>query len=199
MALRLHNTFTKRVEEFAPSEPGRVRMYVCGPNLYGPAHVGHGFSYAFFDVVRRYLEYRGYAVTHVQNFTDIEDRIIERGVREHRNTVEIAEEYIARFLRETDALGIRRAAHYPRASEMIPKIVEIIQGLMARGHAYRVDGDAYYRVTSFPRYLRLSGRSLAEMQAGGPPWPRPRMEATAASVSWQEGRASAGARYGPRR
>src|SRR2546428_5824357 len=174
MALRLHNTFTKRVEEFAPREPGRVRMYVCGPNLYGPAHVGHGFSYAFFDVVRRYLEYRGYVVTHVQNFTDIEDRIIERAVRERRDTIEIAEEYIARFLRETDALGIRRAAHYPRASEMIPKIVEIIQGLMARGHAYRVDGDVYYRVTSFPRYLRLSGRSLDEMQAGAPIEPHPR-------------------------
>jgi len=188
MALRLHNTFTKRVEEFAPSEPGRVRMYVCGPNLYGPAHVGHGFSYAFFDVVRRYLEYRGYAVTHVQNFTDIEDRIIERAVREHRNTVEIAEEYIARFLRETDALGIRRAAHYPRASEMIPKIVEIIQGLMARGHAYRVDGDVYYRVTSFPRYLRLSGRSLDEMQAGARIEPDPRKEHPMDFVLWKAAR-----------
>src|SRR2546428_9325837 len=106
MALPLHNSVSKRVDEFAPREPGRVRMYVCGANLYGPAHVGHGFSYAFFDVVRRYLEYRGYAVTHVQNFTDSEDRIIERAVRERRNTAEIAEEYIARFLRETTALGI---------------------------------------------------------------------------------------------
>ncbi len=166
MALRFHNTFTKRVEEFATHEPGVVRMYVCGPNLYGPAHVGHGFSYAFFDILRRYLEYRGYAVTHVQNFTDIEDRIIERAVRERRTIVEIAQEYIDRFLREMDALGIRRANRYPRASEMIPKIVEIIQGLTAKGHAYRVDGDVYYRVTSFPRYLRLSGRSLDEMQAG---------------------------------
>src|SRR5713226_5032514 len=166
MALRFHNTFTKRVEEFATHEPGVVRMYVCGPNLYGPAHVAHGFSYAFFDILRRYLQYRGYAVTHVQNFTDIEDRIIERAVRERRTIVEIAQEYIDRFLREMDALGIRRASRYPRASEMIPKIVEIIQGLTAKGHAYRVDGDVYYRVTSFPRYLRLSGRSLDERQAG---------------------------------
>src|SRR2546428_3944090 len=185
MAVRLHNTFTKRVEECSTREPGRVRMYVCGPNLYGPAHVGHGFSYAFFDVVRRYLEYRGYAVTHVQNFTDIEDRIIERAVRERRNTVEIAEEYVARFLRETDALGVRRAAHYPRASEMIPKIVEIIQGLMARGHAYRVNGDVYYRVTSFPRYLRLSGRSLDEMQAGGRIESDPREENPMGLVLWE--------------
>ncbi|OLD49170.1 MAG: cysteine--tRNA ligase [Armatimonadetes bacterium 13_1_40CM_3_65_7] len=188
MALRLHNTFTKRVEEFAPREPGRVRMYVCGPNLYGPAHVGHGFSYAFFDVLRRYLEYRGHAVTHVQNFTDIEDRIIERAVLERRNTVEIAQEYIDRFLRETDALGIRRAHHYPRASEMIPKIVEIIQGLIARGHAYRVDGDVYYRVTSFPRYLQLSGRSLDEMRAGARIEPDPRKEHPMDFVLWKAAR-----------
>src|SRR5574341_569015 len=107
MALRLHNTLTRKVEEFAPREPGRVHMYVCGPNLYGPAHVGHGFSYAFFDVLRRYLEHRGYTVVHVQNFTDIEDRIIERAVREHRSILEIAQEYIDRFGREIDALGVR--------------------------------------------------------------------------------------------
>lgn len=166
MALRLHNTLTRKLEEFVPLTPGVVRLYVCGPNLYGPAHVGHGYSYAFFDVLRRYLEYRGHRVTHVQNFTDIEDRIIERAVRERRGIVEIAQEYIDRFLHEMDALGILRAHHYPRASEMVPNIIGIIQGLMAGGFAYRVDGDVYFRVTSFPRYLKLSGRSLEEMHAG---------------------------------
>ena len=153
-----------------------MRLYVCGPNLYGPAHVGHGFSYAFFDVVRRYLEYRGYTVIHVQNFTDIEDRIIERAVREGRTIFEISQEYIDRFFREMDALGVRRAHHYPRASEVIPTIIEIIQGLIARGHAYPVDGDVYFHVTSFPRYGRLSGRSLDEMQAGARVEPDPRKQ-----------------------
>jgi len=176
MALRVHNTLTRRVEEFVPREPGRVRMYVCGPNLYGPAHVGHGFSYAFFDVLRRYLEYRGYVVNHVQNFTDVEDRIIERAVRERRGITEISQEFIERFYREVDALGVRRADRYPRASEMIPKILEIIQRLVATGHAYRVNGDVYFRVTSFPRYLRLSGRTLEEMQAGARIEPDPRKE-----------------------
>ncbi|MGH2349398.1 MAG: cysteine--tRNA ligase [bacterium] len=166
MTLQLHNTLTKTTEEFVPREPGRVAIYVCGPNLYGPAHVGHGFSYAFFDVLRRYLEYRGYRVAQVQNFTDVEDRIIERAVREHRTILEISQEYVDRFLREIDALGVRRADQYPRASEMIPKIIEIVEGLIAKGHAYRVDGDVYFRVTSSPEYLRLSGRSLEEMQAG---------------------------------
>jgi len=176
VSLKLHNSLTKRTEEFVPREPGKVAMYVCGPNLYGPAHVGHGYSYAFFDVLRRYLEYRGYEVEQIQNFTDIEDRIIERAVREHRNILEIAQEYIDRFLREMDALGIRRADHYPRASETIPKIIEIIYGLVASGHAYQVNGDVYFRVTSFPRYLRLSGQSLEDMQAGARIEPDPRKE-----------------------
>ncbi len=174
--LTIYNTFTRRREPFQPREPGTVRLYVCGPNLYGPAHVGHGFSYAFFDVVRRYLEYRGHTVVHVQNFTDIEDRIIERAVREGRTIAAISQEYIDRFLREMDALGIRRAHHYPRASETIPTMIEIITGLLARGHAYRVNGDVYYRVSSFPPYGRLSGRSLDEMQAGARIEPDPRKE-----------------------
>jgi len=165
-----------------------VRMYVCGPNLYGPAHVGHGFSYAFFDVVRRYLEYRGFTVIHVQNFTDIEDRIIERAVREGRTIHAIAEEYIDRFLREMDALGMKRAHHYPRASAAIPKIIEIVQGLLAAGHAYARDGDVYYRVTSFPGYGRLSGRSLEEMQAGARIEPDPRKEHPMDFALWKAAR-----------
>lgn len=176
MSLKLHNSLTKRAEEFVPREPGIVRMYVCGPNLYGPAHVGHGYSYAFFDVLRRYLEYRGYEVSQAQNFTDIEDRIIERAIRDDRNVTEIADKYIERFFNEMDALGIRRAKWYPRASDTIPKIVEIVDGLVARGHAYRVNGDVYFRVTSFPRYLKLSGQSLEDMQAGARIEPDPRKE-----------------------
>ena len=143
-----------------------MRLYVCGPNLYGGLHVGHALSYAVFDVLRRYLEYRGYQVRHVQNFTDIEDRIIERAAREGRPVAAIAEEHIARFFREMDTLGVRRAHAYPRASEVIPTIVQIIDGLLARGYAYTVDGDVYFRVTAFPRYLQLSHRTAEELQAG---------------------------------
>ncbi|MDR7543941.1 MAG: cysteine--tRNA ligase [Armatimonadota bacterium] len=166
MGLEIYNSLTKRLEPFETLQPGRVRMYVCGPNLYGPAHVGHALSYTFFDVVRRYLEYRGYEVRHIQNFTDIEDRILDRAQREGRSIFEIASEYLERFLREMDALNIQRAHGYPRATEVIPKMIEIITGLIARGHAYVVDGDVYFRVTSFPAYGALSGRSLEQMQAG---------------------------------
>ncbi len=166
MNLELYNSLTRRKERFVTLAHGEVRMYVCGPNLYGPAHVGHALSYTFFDVLRRYLEYRGFRVLHVQNFTDIEDRIVERARGEGRSILEIADEYISRFLEEMDALGIQRAHHYPRATGVIPKMIEIVLGLIERGHAYVVDGDAYFRVTSFPGYGRLSGRSLEQMQAG---------------------------------
>ncbi len=166
MSLQIYNSLSKRVEAFEPITPGQVRMYVCGPNLYGPAHVGHALSYTFFDVVRRYLEYAGYQVRHIQNFTDIEDRILDRAQREGRSIFEIASEYLERFLTEMDALNIRRAHAYPRATEVIPKMIEIIQGLIASGHAYVVDGDVYFRVTSFSSYGALSGRTLNQMLAG---------------------------------
>jgi cysteinyl-tRNA synthetase len=166
VSLKIHNTLTRRAEPFDTITPGVVRMYVCGPNLYGPAHVGHALSYTFFDVLRRYLEYKGYEVRHIQNFTDIEDRILDRAQREGRSIFEIASEYLHRFLEEMDALNIQRAHAYPRATEVIPKMIEIIQGLIARGHAYAADGDVYYRVRSFAPYGSLSGRSLDQMQAG---------------------------------
>jgi cysteinyl-tRNA synthetase len=166
MGLRIHNTITQEKEEFIPLEPGRVKMYVCGPNLYGPAHVGHAMSYVVFDTIKRHLEYRGYDVRHVQNFTDIEDRIIETA-REQGTTVnELAEQYIARFNAEMDALNIQRADFYPRATEVIPDMIEIVKGLIERGYAYEVDGDVYFRVTQFDGYGRLSKRSLEQMEAG---------------------------------
>jgi len=166
MGLVLYNSLTKRKDLFETLAPGEVRMYVCGPNLYGPAHVGHALSYTIFDVIRRYLEYKGYRVRHVQNFTDIEDRIVDRARQEQRTIFEISQEYIDRFLREMDALNIQRAQHYPRATDVIPKMQEIITALVAKGHAYVVDGDVYFRVLSSPRYGQLSGRTLDQMQAG---------------------------------
>jgi cysteinyl-tRNA synthetase len=166
MSLRVHSTLSREKEEFVPLEGNQVRMYVCGPNVYGPCHVGHAMSYLVFDVIRRYLEYRGYEVKHVQNFTDIEDRIIETANSLGVTVKELAEKYSARFLREMEALNIQRAHHYPRATEVIPKIQEIVQGLIDKGHAYQVDGDVYFRITSDTDYGKLTRQSLEALQAG---------------------------------
>jgi len=164
--MQIYNTLSRRKEEFIPSKDKEVRMYVCGPNLYGPCHVGHAMSYIFFDVLRRYLEYRGYAVQHVQNFTDIEDRIIETAQALGISVNELAERHIERFFAEMDALNVKRAHHHPRATKVIDKMIEIIQGLIAKGNAYVVDGEVYFRVMSDPDYGKLSGRTLEEMRAG---------------------------------
>ncbi len=166
MSLRVYNTLTRTKEEFVPLQGNEVLMYVCGPNVYGPCHVGHAMSYLIFDVIRRYLEYRGYKVKHVQNFTDIEDRIIETANSMGVTVEELAEKYMARFLREMDALNIQRAHYYPRATEVIPKIQEIIEGLIDKGHAYQADGDVYFRITSDPDYGKLTRQSLEAMRAG---------------------------------
>lgn len=166
MSLRVYNTLTRQKEEFIPVQPGEVRMYVCGPNLYGPAHVGHAMSYIVFDTIKRYLRYRGYDVRHVQNFTDIEDRIIETAHSLDTSVRELADKYIARFYAEMDALNVERADHNPRATEVIPKMIEIIETLIQKGFAYEVDGDVYFRVTWLPDYGKLSKRSLDQMEAG---------------------------------
>ncbi len=166
MSLKVYSTLSRRKEEFVPLEGNEVQMYVCGPNVYGPCHVGHAMSYLVFDAIRRYLEYRGYEVKHVQNFTDIEDRIIATANAQGVTVKELAERYIARFLKEMDALNVQRAHEYPRATEVIPKIQEIIQGLIDKGHAYQVDGDVYFRISSEPNYGKLTRQSLEAMQAG---------------------------------
>ena len=189
MALHIYNSASRRVEEFAPLHRGEVRMYVCGPNLYAPSHVGHAFSYLVFDMVRRYLEYRGYQVNHVQNFTDIEDRIIETARDQGTAVQALARQYADRFLREMHALNVRPAVHYPRATEMIPKMIEMIQTLIARGFAYAVDGDVFFRVSAFPAYGRLSGRSLDEMQAGSRIEVDPRKEHPMDFALWKAAKA----------
>ncbi len=166
MTLQVYNTLTRQKEPFIPHNRDRVAIYVCGPNLYDPCHVGHAFSYIVFDVVKRYLKWRGYQVRHVQNFTDIEDRIIARAQKENRSIQEIAQVYIERFMNEMDALNIERADAYPRATGVIPQIIEITQTLIEKGFAYEVDGDVYFRVRQDPDYGKLSHRSLDEMEAG---------------------------------
>ena len=164
--IRIYNTLTRQKEPFETIEPDTVRMYVCGVTPYDAAHIGHGMSMTVFDVIRRYLEHRGYAVRHVQNFTDIDDKIIERANRDGIDPNDLTEGYIADWLAEAAALNAQPATVYPRATQEIGPIVEMVEGLIARGHAYPVDGDVYFRVRSFPGYGKLSHRELDDLMAG---------------------------------
>lgn len=166
MSLVVYNTLTRKKEEFRPIEDRSVKLYVCGPNLYGPAHIGHALSYIIFDTFKRYLKYRGYVVHHVQNFTDIEDRIIETA-REQNTTIRaLAEKYSRRFLAEMEALNVQPADVYPRATEAIPTIIEMTNALLSNGSAYAIDGDVFFRVRADEDYGKLSHRTLDEMEAG---------------------------------
>lgn len=163
--MKVFNTLTGRKEEFVP-QGDEVKMYVCGVTPYDQCHIGHAMSYIIFDVIRRHLEYRGYKVRHVQNFTDIDDKLIARAQSAGIPTHELAEQHIAQYFIEMDALNIKRAHVYPRATQEVPKIIEIIEGLLAKGHAYAVDGDVYFRVETARHYGKLSHRSLDDMVAG---------------------------------
>ena len=164
--MRLHNTLTGITEEFVPADGKKVKMYVCGVTPYAPAHVGHALSYVAFDVLRRYLEYLGYHVEHVQNFTDVDDNIIHRAQEAGVSPEELADRYIDEFFHNINALNVQRAHVYPRATQEITPIVETIKGLVENGHAYPVGGDVYFRVNSSDDYGKLSHRTLDGMIAG---------------------------------
>ena len=166
MALRIYNTLTRKKEPFETLEPGVVRMYVCGPTVYDKAHIGHAMSALVFDIIRRYLEYRGYTVKFVMNFTDVDDKIIRRAQELGEDPFRLAERYIEDYRRNLQALNVKPATVNPRATQEIEQIIAMIQGLIEKGHAYVVNGDVYFRVTSDPDYGKLSGRRLEEMQAG---------------------------------
>ena len=163
--MRIYNTLSGRKEEFTPGgDP--IKMYVCGVTPYSECHIGHAMSYIIFDVIRRYLEFRGYRVRYVQNFTDVDDKIIARANQSGLSTRELAEGFIEQYFLDIDALNVKRADIYPRATEEIPKIIEVIAGLIEKGYAYQSDGDVYFRLSSFPQYGKLSHRSLSEMMSG---------------------------------
>lgn len=164
--MKLYNTMSRRLEEFTPTGD-EVKMYVCGITPYDHAHVGHAMSYIIFDVLRRYLEFRGYRVRHVQNYTDIDDRIIMRANARGISFQDLAQEYIREYEEEMRELNITPAHHYPRATEEIPTIIEMIETLIAKGHAYVTEsGDVYFAVRSKPDYGKLSGRTVDAMMAG---------------------------------
>ena len=160
--MKIYNTLSAKKEDFIPTDD-TVKMYVCGVTPYSECHIGHAMSYVLFDVIRRYLEYRGYRVKYVQNFTDIDDKLIARSNQTGKPVKEIAEGFIDEYFRDMDALNIKRVDLYPRATEEIPKIIEVIRGLTEKGHAYAMGGDVYFRVNSFPEYGKLSHRKLDDM------------------------------------
>lgn len=166
MSLRVLNTLGRKKEDFKTREKGKVYMYVCGPTVYNYIHIGNARCYVVFDVVRRYLEYLGYKVHHVQNFTDVDDKIIKRSREEGISWDKIARKYEETFKKDMRALNVLRPHVTPRATENINGMVEMVETLLEKGFAYEVDGDVYFRVDSFPEYGKLSGRSKEEMVAG---------------------------------
>jgi cysteinyl-tRNA synthetase len=165
--LRVYNTLTRQKEAFETIEPGKVRMYVCGVTVYSEAHVGHAMSALVFDIIRRYLIYRGYEVKFVMNFTDVDDKIIARANQIGADPLHLAERYIEEYRRNLADLNVLPATSNPRATQTMDKIQAMIQGLIDRGYAYAPgNGDVYFRVTRDDDYGRLSGRKLDEMQAG---------------------------------
>jgi cysteinyl-tRNA synthetase len=166
MGIRIYNTLTRQKEDLETLEPGSVRLYVCGPTVYDKAHVGHAMSALVFDVIRRYLEYRGYQVSHLMNFTDVDDKIILRANEQGVNPFELAEGYIRDFNQHIVDLNILPATMYPRASKEIDQIIAMIQKLIDKGYAYPADGDVYFRVDRDEDYGKLSKRRLEDMQAG---------------------------------
>jgi len=163
--IKICNTLSGQKEDFVP-QGDTIRMYVCGVTPYAPCHLGHAMSYIVFDTIRRYLEFRGYRVKYIQNFTDIDDKIITRANELSIPPQELAEGFITQYFTDMDALNVKRADVYPRATEEIPKIIEMVEVLIQKGHAYQVGSDVYFRVTSDPDYGKLSHRDLDDMVAG---------------------------------
>ena len=164
--MKIFNSMTMKKEDFVPIEEGKVKMYACGPTVYNYIHVGNARPIIMFDVLRRYLEYRGYEVTFVQNFTDVDDKIIKRANEEGASSKEISEKYIAEYLVDIKGLGVRPATIHPKATENIDEIIKIVETLIEKGYAYEVNGDVYYRTTKFASYGKLSHQPLEELQAG---------------------------------
>ncbi|MBP2655071.1 MAG: cysS [Firmicutes bacterium] len=166
MTIKVFNSLSKQKEEFKPEEPGKVKIYVCGVTPYNHPHIGNARPFVTWDVIKRYLERRGFQVYHVQNFTDVDDKIINTANAEQVSWKEIADKYIAAYFEVMDKLNVRRANLYPRVSEHISEIVSMVETLIEKGFAYVVDGDVYYGVESFSGYGKLSGRGLEDMKAG---------------------------------
>jgi len=166
MPLRVFNTLNRKKEVFKPIDPGKVRMYVCGPTVYDSCHIGHARSVIIFDVIARYLKAIGYDVLYVRNFTDVDDKIIDKANQLGIKSTAVAERFIKEFYEDMDALNVKRATIEPKATDHIKQIIQFIERLIEGGYAYRVEGDVYFSVEKFEEYGKLSGRKLDEMEAG---------------------------------
>lgn len=164
--MRVYNTLTRRKEEFVPRDPGKVSIYVCGPTVYNHIHIGNARTFLSFDVVRRYLAWKGFDVRFIQNITDVDDKIINRANEEGRPAAEVAAEYTTAFIAAMRGLNIEDPTVRPKATETIPQMIGMIERLIEGGHAYEVDGDVYFSVRSFPGYGKLSGRDIDDMRSG---------------------------------
>ena len=164
--MKIYNTLTRTKETFKPLEPGKVKMYVCGPTVYNYIHVGNSRSTVAFDTIRRYLEYRGYDVNYVSNFTDVDDKIIRTAKEMKITPVEVAEKFIAAFAEDTQALEVKEATVHPRVMDNIPEIIAFIEVLVEKGFAYESHGDVYYRTEKFEKYGQLSDQSIKDLRVG---------------------------------
>ena len=165
--MQIYNTMTRKKEELVPLVPGQISMYACGPTVYNYFHIGNARPFIVFDTLRRYLEYRGYNVRFVQNFTDIDDKMIRRANEEGTTVKELGERFIREYYHDADALGVRRASVNPRATEHIGEIISLVSTLIKKGHAYATpDGDVYFSVRSFEGYGKLSGQNIDDLENG---------------------------------
>ena len=154
--MKLYNTLTRTKEDFEPMTPGKVKMYCCGPTVYNLFHIGNARSFVIFDTLRRYLEYRGFQVTFIQNFTDIDDKIIKRANEEQISCQQVSEKYIREYFIDAHGLGIQDATIHPKATENIEEIIDLVKTLENKGLAYMAGGDVYYRARAFSGYGKLS-------------------------------------------
>ncbi len=164
--MKIYNTLTRKKETFTPVKEGEARIYACGPTVYNFFHIGNARPFIIFDTLRRYLEYKGYRVTFVQNFTDIDDKMINKANDEGITVKELADRFIGEYYTDAQALCIKPATHHPKATEHMDEIINLIQTLVDKGHAYLAGGDVYFDVSSFQGYGKLSGQSLEELMAG---------------------------------
>lgn len=164
--MKLYNTLTRKKEEFVPLEEGKVKMYVCGPTVYDYIHIGNARPYVIFDTIRRYMEYKGYEVKYVQNFTDVDDKIINKAIKEGVESTVISERYIAEAKKDAEGLNVEPATYNPKVTEEMPEIIEMIKTLIEKGHAYEVNGSVFYDTKSFADYGKLSGKNIDDLEAG---------------------------------
>ncbi|SCW73380.1 cysteinyl-tRNA synthetase [Paenibacillus tianmuensis] len=166
MSLKIYNTLTRTKEDFKPMEPGMVKMYVCGPTVYGYIHIGNARPAIFFDVVRRYLESIGYEVTYAANFTDVDDKLIKKAAEMGVTVPEVADLFVQKYYEDTKGLGVRESTLHPRVTQNMAEIIDFISGLVEKDYAYEAGGDVFFRTAKFPEYGKLSNQNLEELQYG---------------------------------